>query len=130
MFDIDFSSGQILGRKGQTYQRPGEVLFKRDGAKAQSQRQTGQSESDPSGLDGPEALALHRRLLGVYRYELERQYSNRLDMAMDEDMFDHIQWTAEELATLAERGQSPIVFNLIQTTINWVLGSQRRATTD
>src|SRR5690606_9986943 len=64
------------------------------------------------------------------QYELERQAENRMDMAFDEDIFDHIQWKPEELEALRARGQEPIVFNIVQTTVNWVLGSQRRAPTD
>lgn len=131
MFDIDFSaSGPITGRKGQNLQRPGEVVFKRDGARAQAGRVAENGEVQLHPLDRPDAVELHKRLLNTYRHELDRQGESRADMAIDEDMFDHIQWTTDELAVLQERGQSPIVFNLIQTTINWVLGSQRRATVD
>lgn len=132
MFDIDFSaSGPVTGRKGETLQRPGEVVFKRDGALAQAKSgnpDPGEPKLHP--LDRTDAVQMHARLLNIYRYELDRQWDNRADMAMDEDMFDHIQWTVDELAVLQDRGQAPVVFNLIQTTINWVLGSQRRATVD
>ena len=131
MFEIDFSGGAILSEKGKTYQAPGEVLFKADGAKAQASRPRQDGEAERGHvLDGHEATSLHKRLLSIYRQELERQAENRVEMAVDEDMYDHIQWTAEELATLKERGQHPLVFNLIQTTINWVLGTQRRTETD
>lgn len=81
-------------------------------------------------LDMPEAVAMHDRLMGHYVRELERQTENRVEMAVDEDFYDHIQWSQEELEELAARGQAPLVFNLIQTSVNWVLGSQRRATMD
>jgi hypothetical protein len=81
-------------------------------------------------LDSNLANYLHAKLLGSYTRELDRQAENRLDMAMDEDFYDHIQFTEEEIAILAARGQAPIVFNMIQTTVNWVLGSQRRAPMD
>lgn len=81
-------------------------------------------------LDTMPAFKLHDRLMGWYVHELDRQADNRLEMAMDDDFYDHLQWTDQELQTLAARGQAPIVFNLTQTTINWVLGSQRRATQD
>ena len=132
MFDIDHTSGMILTNAPQEgRQRPGEVLFKRDGARAQAAKDgQGAAEQTLHPLDQADAVAMHKRLLNVYRYELERQWENRADMAMDEDMFDHIQWTVDEIATLEDRGQAPIVFNLIQTTVNWVLGSQRRSTVD
>lgn len=81
-------------------------------------------------LDSPKASAIMKRLMGWYIHELDAQADNRLQMAMDDDFYDHIQWTDEELAVLANRGQAPIVFNLTQTTINWVLGVQRRAEQD
>jgi len=83
-----------------------------------------------SPLDSLPAQNLHNRMMGWYTHELDSQAQNRIEMAMDDDFFDHIQWTEQELATLQERGQAPIVFNITQTTINWVLGSQRRAPLD
>ena len=83
-----------------------------------------------SPLDSPQAQRIHSQLMGWYTHELDTQANNRIEMAMDDDFFDHIQWTDEELATLADRGQAPIVFNITQTTINWVLGTQRRAPLD
>lgn len=130
MFEIDFSSGRILSPKNADFRRPGEVMFKADGAAAQIARGGGGSSKRPHPLDGEDAKALHQRLLSTYRYELERQTANRLEMAMDEDFFDHIQWSAEEMAELEARGQYPLVLNLIQTTVNWVLGTQRRTVQD
>lgn len=83
-----------------------------------------------SNLDTPEALTLHQKLMGWYVHELDRQSENRVEMAMDEDFYDHIQWTDEEVAVLQARGQAPLVFNVTQTTINWVLGTQRRMPRD
>ena len=83
-----------------------------------------------SFLDSEQGVAIHSNLMGHYIRELDRQAENRMQMAMDEDFYDHIQFTDEELEILAERGQAPLIFNLIQTTINWVLGSQRRAPQD
>lgn len=83
-----------------------------------------------SPLDTPEALEVHRKLIGHYRRELARQEDGRAEMATDEDIVDHIQWTDEEIAELAARGQVAIVFNVTATAINWVLGSERRASMD
>lgn len=81
-------------------------------------------------LDGAEAVAVHSRLMAHFTHEMDVQSSNRVEMAADEDMFDHIQYTDEELAALERRGQSPIVYNLVQTTVNWVTGTQRRSPMD
>ncbi|WP_126975580.1 portal protein [Frigidibacter oleivorans] len=83
-----------------------------------------------SFLDSEQAERIHVNLMGHYIRELDRQAENRLEMALDEDFYDHIQFTDEELQILAARGQAPLVFNMIQTSVNWVLGTQRRAPMD
>lgn len=84
----------------------------------------------PEKLESERAKHIHNRLLSTYLHELDRQAENRVEMAADDDLFDHIHYTDEELAAYAARGQVPIVYNISQTTINWVLGSQRRSPTD
>jgi hypothetical protein len=81
-------------------------------------------------LDSDDKQELHRRLLSYYRQELDRQSENRFQMAIDEDYYDNIQWSEEEAAQLKERGQAPIVYNVIAQTINWVIGSEKRGRTD
>lgn len=83
-----------------------------------------------SWLDSDKGMQLHNNLMGHYIRELDRQAENRMEMAMDEDFYDHIQYTDEDLEILAERGQAPLVFNMIHTSLNWVLGSQRRSAMD
>lgn len=133
MFEIDDKGGELLHRKRNVGgHREGEIRSRGAGISAGQQLSAAEGEhrKEQHRLDQPAAQDQHRKLLAIYRYELERQSDNRREMATDEDMFDHIQWTAEEVSTLQERGQTPIVFNLIQTTINWVLGSQRRSPMD
>lgn len=74
--------------------------------------------------------ALHTRLMGYYRTEMARQESNRMEQALDANYYDHIQWTDEEIAVLRERGQAPIVYNVLANTVNWVIGSEKRGRTD
>jgi hypothetical protein len=83
-----------------------------------------------SPLDGEKGMSLHRLLLGYYRQELDRQSENRFQMAVDADYYDSIQWEEDEAAELKERGQAPIVYNVIAQTINWVIGSEKRGRTD
>ena len=66
-------------------------------------------------LDSDKGNNIHSTLMGHYIRELDRQAENRMQMAMDEDFYDHIQFTDEELQILAERGQAPLVFNMIRT---------------
>lgn len=73
---------------------------------------------------------LHGKLMGWLNLERDKQGLNRIEMAMDEDFYDGIQWSDEDAATLAERGQAPLVFNQIKPTINWMLGTERRTRVD
>lgn len=131
MFDIDFSGGRILTVNGSPYNnRPGEVPYL-ESAHAQLGRDRANPPKERTHkLDDPRIDHIWKRLLAIYRYELERQAENRFQMQVDEDYFDHIQWSLEEIAELENRGQAPLVFNLIQTSINWILGTQRRAPQD
>lgn len=81
-------------------------------------------------LDSPKGRELHRRLLGFYLNELERQGENRAEMALDEEFYDNIQWSREDEADLRDRGMVPIVCNVLASTINWVLGTERRMRAD
>lgn len=83
-----------------------------------------------SSLDSTAANAIHKQLMGHYRRELARQEDARLEMSMDEDFVDHIQWSQQEIAELAARGQVPMVLNVTATAVNWVLGTERRASMD
>lgn len=117
--------------------RSGSILFsqRKPGVAGDGYMPEGAGSRDPQPrkthqLDTLEGVMLHGRMMGHYFRELERQAANRIEMAIDEDFYDHIQWSDEELQALNDRGQAPLVFNLIQTSINWVLGSQRRSTMD
>lgn len=81
-------------------------------------------------LDSGLMRELHARLVGFYRTELSRQEENRSQMATDEDYYDSIQFTEEQMNTLRERGQPSTVYNVIQQTVNWVCGSEKRSRTD
>ena len=96
-------------------------------AEAAENRETRQTRSN---LDSPQAESLHSRLMSFFAHEMDAQAENRAQMAADEDLFDHIQYTDDELASYADRGQSPVVYNIVQTTVNWLLGTQRRAPRD
>lgn len=81
-------------------------------------------------LDSSENSRLHARLLAYYEQELDRQAENRREQAIDEDFYDNIQWRPEDARTLRERGQVPLVYNVISSAINWVLGTERRGRAD
>lgn len=81
-------------------------------------------------LDSPAMVQLFNRLMAFYVNELDRQRPNRHEQAIDEDFYDSIQWTAEDEQVLKERGQAPIVYNVIATSINWLCNTQKRLRTD
>lgn len=81
-------------------------------------------------MDSQANQQLQRKLLSFYRQELDRQEENRAEMAMDEDYYDNIQWTLDEIETLRDRGQAPTVYNVISQSINWILGSEKRGRVD
>lgn len=96
-----------------------------------SEHQPDEGDAQPENpLDSDKARALHDRLMDYYRMELDRQTENRYQQALDEDYFDSIQYTEEEIAELKERGQPATVYNVLQQSVNWVTGSEKRGRTD
>lgn len=81
-------------------------------------------------LDSDKMDAQRRKLLALYEDELDRQSENRVDQAIDEDFYDNIQWREEDARVLKDRGQMPLVYNVISSSINWVLGTEKRGRTD
>ncbi len=78
-------------------------------------------------LDKPEMEQLHKRLLDYYARELDRQYDNRIEMAQDADFYDNIQWDEADAQQLRDRGQMPLVYNVISASVDWVTGTEKRA---
>ncbi|MFC3074934.1 portal protein [Shinella pollutisoli] len=83
-----------------------------------------------NALDSAKNVRLHHDLLGLYTREMDRQAESRRDMAKDEDIYDNIQWDEADAAQVEGRGQVPLVFNVTATSIDWVLGTEKRARTD
>lgn len=81
-------------------------------------------------LDSPEFLTLFKKLRDWYLQEWTRQAANRYQMAMDEDYYDSMQWSAEEAQVLMDRGQFPSVYNEIKPSIDWMIGTERRTRID
>lgn len=85
---------------------------------------------DVHELDSDDMLEKHRRLMSYYKIELDRQQDNRIQAAIDEDFYDNVQWSEEDAQALRERGQAPLVYNVIKQSVNWVIGSEKRGRTD
>ncbi|NCV33859.1 MAG: hypothetical protein EBW05_13295, partial [Betaproteobacteria bacterium] len=82
----------------------------------------------PLETDGSRAIL--RQLLQWYYFEKERQAANRLEMAMDCDFYDNLQWDAQDAAILRERGQMPLVYNEVAPMVDWLIGTERRSRVD
>ncbi len=72
----------------------------------------------------------HRVLMELLDYEAERQAEERIQMQIDEDYYDHLQWRPEDARELMERGQAPLVFNEARQTIDWISGTEKRMRKD
>ena len=84
----------------------------------------------PHPLDTPEKKRLHRRLLEWWHQERESQAENRLQMAIDHDFYDNIQWDEEDERELEERGQRALVYNEVAPTCDWIIGTEKRTRID
>lgn len=118
MFDLQATDGSVR-RVPFKSPVPVDVLLK-DPAKAAS----------PTRLRTTNMHRLHRAMLDTYYRELERQAKNREEMAKDEDCYDNEQWSDEDAAVLEERGQAPLVYNVVSASIDWITGTERRSRTD
>jgi len=65
-----------------------------------------------------------------FEYFLSATEEARNDAARDRDYVDHKQWTAAEEATLAARGQDPVVVNELKQKVNFLTGFERTQRTD
>ena len=81
-------------------------------------------------LDGPEARKELRQLLEWYYHEKDKQAANRLEMAIDADFYDGIQWDPEDAQVLRDRGQMPLVYNEVAPMVDWLIGTERRTRVD
>jgi hypothetical protein len=88
------------------------------------------SSNQQNPLDSDKSRRIHQWLLGCVQYEKRRQSPNRLDMALDSDYYDSIQFTEEDLQELLDRGQAPLVYNLVKRTADWVIGTEKRTRFD
>lgn len=77
-----------------------------------------------------EAIERHAVLVDCLKDEHDLQGEERMQMAIDEDYYDHLQWREEDAAELIARGQAPLVFNEARQSVDWVLGAQKRMRLD
>lgn len=91
-----------------------------------------EGEYVPAGLRPKESVRFERlrKLEEWLDHERLRSAEGRYQMALDEDFYDGLQWSQEDAQTLRERGQAPLVYNKIQTSVKWVTGTEKRTRID
>ena len=112
-----------------------DVQTRRDGI-PQGKRKRAVEAVDPFAagskdpLDSQEAQDRLTKLMQFRRQARIAQADNRTEMATDEDFYDGIQYTPEDLNILMSRNQPPLVYNVIKNTVNWMLGTERKSRID
>ncbi len=64
-------------------------------------------------------------LVRMFEESEESTLSSRANSERDRDYYDNIQYTAEELATLAKRGQPPVIDNRIKSKVDYLVGLEK-----
>lgn len=67
---------------------------------------------------------------GWFLTEMHRQGPNRHRMARCEAYYDNEQWRYDKAKELEARGQDATVYNEVKPTIDWLIGTERRARVD
>lgn len=88
------------------------------------------STTNEHTLDSQKSRELLSRLLSWYFAEREKQSANRLEMAIDADFYDNIQWNPEDQAEVESRGQMALVYNEVAPMVDWLIGTERRQRAD
>jgi hypothetical protein len=89
-----------------------------------------QVKSPSFKMDPASVQERHETRKSWFISEASRQATNRALMAKCEDYYDGNQWSYEHAAELRARGQNPIIYNEIKPTIDWLIGTERRARVD
>lgn len=76
------------------------------------------------------AFDRHQRIKDMYLEELLRQEQNRRERIRWCRYYENDQFTAEQRAKLAARGQSPVSYNAIKPVVDWLKGTERRGRID
>ncbi|MFN5940882.1 MAG: hypothetical protein ACK44C_11045, partial [Polaromonas sp.] len=97
--------------------------------RAGSNTEAGQEEAEKETPD-QELERRHYTLMGLLEMESQMQAEERIQMAIDEDYYDHLHWRPDDAQELMDRGQAPLVFNESRQTIDWICGMEKRMRKD
>lgn len=81
-------------------------------------------------LDSDESNKILGYIEAGWREAHEAHAENRREQMIDADFYDHIQWTLEDSTILMNRGQAPLVYNIIKPAVDWLTGTERRTRVD
>lgn len=81
-------------------------------------------------LDSDDVQSRFLRIKAWRKEAGDLQRDNRFAQMVDHDFYDGDQWTEDDATILRERGQAPLVFNVIKSTIDWIIGTERRTRVD
>lgn len=81
-------------------------------------------------LDADDVQARYRKVQMWRAHAADLQRDNRYTQMRDHDFYDGDQWAEEDVQVLAERGQAALVFNVIKSTVDWIIGTERRTRVD
>ena len=96
--------------------------------------QRSSTEDDPieqtHPLDSEASKKTERDIREWWEQVVASTRENRQEQCIDCDFHDGIQWSEDDQTVLRERGQAPLVFNIISQHIRWILGTERRTRVD
>lgn len=81
-------------------------------------------------LDSEDNKNLAKQLEQWWIEARDKHAQNRVDRFLDHDYYDHDQISPEDRAVYEERGQAPVVQNLIHGAVDWLSGTERRTRVD
>ena len=81
-------------------------------------------------LDSADNTARLRRLEDWWYQARQALAPARYEMALDWDFYDGLQWSEEDKLVLAQRGQAPTTFNRIKSSLDWIIGTEKRTRID
>jgi hypothetical protein len=81
-------------------------------------------------MDEASVRERHEKRRNWFLAEATRQSTNRSLMAKCEAFYDGNQWNHEDAGTVRDRGQNPVVYNEVKPTIDWLIGTERKARID
>lgn len=87
-------------------------------------------EKPQNPLDSEESLRQLKTIEGWWLEQIDAHAESRREQLVDFDFYDHEQWDQHSMEVLRERGQAPLVFNLIHPVIDWIVGTERRTRVD